>query len=300
MSHHRIARFSRCPTVVPIGITSRDREIIARVAHHRFLRSTHIAALTRGSTQQISRRLQLLYHHSYLERPRAQLEYFYRGGSSHIVYGLGSKGSHLLKEEFGNAFSAQKWSEKNRAVGRMFLQHALLVSDVLVSFELACLGHTDIRYIPQHNLFPNGIRWQVTLDRGRKLGVIPDAAFALERTRQDGATERAYFFLEADRGTMPVTRKSLRQTSFRRKFLAYEATWSQGIHRSRFDLHRFRVLTVARSKERLRTLRDECATLPSGKGLFLFLHKDALANARGLFEPVWSLAQQNEPVALFN
>ncbi|HMJ91438.1 MAG TPA: hypothetical protein VK530_16570, partial [Candidatus Acidoferrum sp.] len=114
-----------------------------------------------------------------------------------------------------------------------------------------------------------------------------------------GAIERAYFFLEADRGTMPITRRNLTQTSFRRKFLAYEATWAQGIHRTRFGLHRFRVLTVGTSVKRLAALREECARLHSGKGLFLFLHKDALANPASLLDAVWTSPQCETPVSLF-
>ncbi len=34
------------------------------------------------------------------------------------------------------------------------------------------------------------------------------------------------------RGTMPVTRKGLGQTSFRRKLLGYRGTWRQGLHRT--------------------------------------------------------------------
>ena len=298
MPSRRLKRFSRSALAGSLELTDRDRAILSLVARHRFLRSTHIIAFAGGSAQQISRRLQLLYHHGYLERPRAQLEYFHRGGSRHVVYGLGGKGAKLLAQEFGNAFGEQKWSEKNRTVGRMFMAHALLVSDVLVAFQLACNAGA-VRYIPQHELFPGGIRWSVTLDGGRKLGVLPDAAFALERTKDDGTTERAYFFLEADRGTMPVTRKNLAQTSFRRKFLAYTATWSQGIHRTRFSLNRFRMLTVGTSNARLGALREECMKLKSGKGLFLFLHKDVLAEPASLLTPVWSSPVQNHLVTLF-
>ena len=42
---------------------------------------------------------------------------------------------------------------------------------------------------------------------GIRLGVIPDRVFALEYADQNGQSQRAYFFLEADRGTMPVIRK---------------------------------------------------------------------------------------------
>ena len=67
------------------------------------------------------------------------------------------------------------------------------------------------------------------LDTDTTLRVLSDRVFALEIDEQPDS--RAYFFLEADRGTMPVKRQSLSQTSFFRKLLAYEATWSQSLHR---------------------------------------------------------------------
>lgn len=49
-----------------------------------------------GSTQQILRRLQGLFHAGYLDRPRFQLRYFSETGSRPIVYELGSEGRRLL------------------------------------------------------------------------------------------------------------------------------------------------------------------------------------------------------------
>jgi hypothetical protein len=68
------------------------------------------------------------------------------------------------------------------------------------------------------------MKWWAKMAGGVKLGVIPDRIFTLEYTDQAGKVQRVYFFLEADRGTMPVVRKGLVQTSFFRKLLAYEAT----------------------------------------------------------------------------
>src|SRR5262249_29292065 len=85
----------------------------------------------------------------------------------------------------------------------------------------------------------------------------------------DGATGRSYFFLEADRGTMPVIRSNFSQTSFFRKLLAYGATWSQEIHRNRFGFHRFRVLTVTKSQPRVERMVEACAQLKQGRGLSL-------------------------------
>jgi DNA-binding Lrp family transcriptional regulator len=79
MESSRLPRFKRASAVAPIELTERDRDIIRLVHRHRFLRSTQIVALVGDSSQQLLRRLRLLYHHGYLERPRAQIDYYHRG-----------------------------------------------------------------------------------------------------------------------------------------------------------------------------------------------------------------------------
>lgn len=73
MESVRLPRFKRATEIPPIRLTGRDREIIRQVHRHRFLRSSHIVALIGGSSQQVSRRLQRLFHHGYLDRPRSQI-----------------------------------------------------------------------------------------------------------------------------------------------------------------------------------------------------------------------------------
>jgi hypothetical protein len=284
----RLPRYKRVSTIAPMQLTDRDRGIIRLVHRHRFLRSRQVIALLGGSKQQIVRRLQLLFHHSYLERPRAQIQYYERGGSKSIAYGLGNEGGALLRQEFGVTVDSDSWSEKNHAIGRVFLEHTLLVSDVMVSLELACRKH-DIRLLYEDELNlqveANPFHWQVTIVGGTKLGVIPDRAFALEYADHTGQVQRAYYFLEADRGTMPVVRKGLAQTSFYRKLLAYEATWTNKVHQRQLGIPRFRVLTVTISPARAKSLLDACSRLQRGHGLFLFADKSALQ--KDLLAAVW-------------
>jgi hypothetical protein len=295
MEPSRLPRFARASPVAALQITGRDREIIQLVHQHRFLRSSHIISLVSGSSQQVLRRLKLLYHHGYLERPRAQLEYFHRGGSRPIVYGLGNKGVALLKKEFGVDFKVSRCSEKSRAIGRMFLEHGLLVSDVMVTLELACRRSGKVRLIPEDVLASDAMgseqdsrfQWKVNLAGGIRLGLVPDRVFALEFPAQSSRPERVYFFLEADRGTMPVIRKGLVQTSIHRKLLAYEATWAQSIHRKRFGFHRFRVLTVTTGAARLKSIVEACSQLKGGHGLFLFADRNALESLTDISSPIW-------------
>src|ERR1035437_1866799 len=124
MGSPRLPRFKRTSAVAALELTERDREIILLVHRFRFLRSSHICSLVPGSPQQLLRRLKLLYHHGFLERPRAQLDYYHKGGSRRMVYGLGSKGAAFLRRDLDAGFGKVRWGEKNRAVGRVFLEHA--------------------------------------------------------------------------------------------------------------------------------------------------------------------------------
>ena len=308
MESPRLPRFERAPTVAPLQVTPRDRNIIQLVYRHRFLRSSHITALIRDSSQQLLRRLQLLYHHGFLERPRAQLDYYHHGGSHHMVYGIGNKGAALLKHEIGVPLIHLRWGEKNRSVGRIYLDHALLVSDVMVAIELACRAHSRVHLMAQDQLLIPGsnseerqlYRWNVNVTSGLKLGVIPDRVFALGYEGPDGQDDRAFFFLEADRGTMPVMRQDLCQTSVYRKLVAYEATWLQSVHRTRFGFHRFRVLTVTTSTARLRSLVEACSKLKSGHGLFLFADRTVLEKPGDILTRLWQTARQEEPASLLD
>jgi Replication-relaxation len=301
----RLPRFKRTAQVAPMQLTDRDRAVIRLVHQHRFLRSSHIVALLGDGFQQLLRRLQLLYHHGFLERPRAQIDYYHSGGSRHMVYGLGNRGATLLNQELGSSCPSPRWGEKNRAAGRLFLEHALLVSDVMVALELGCRKVSGVSLLTGDDLpwkgeAPHRFKWNVKLPGGQKLGLIPDRVFALESEEESPDRSPAFFFLEADRGTMPIVRNNLSQTSFYRKLLAYEATWAQGVHRSQFGFHRFRVLTVTTSAARVKSLVDASSQLKSGHGLFLFTDRATLEGHGDIFTLPWKTGRQGETTSLLN
>ncbi len=100
-----------------------------------------------------------------------------------IAYGLGNKGAAWLKRELSIPFHALDWKRKGH-VGRLFLQHALMVSDVMVALEIACQNRPDIRLLSPDDLkipkMREPFQWQVEIGQRRKIGVIPDRVFGLE------------------------------------------------------------------------------------------------------------------------
>lgn len=282
----RRQRFERAP-VRRMVLTHRDHEILRAVHRHRLLRSTHVAALAGGSRQAVLRRLQLLFHHGYLDRPPMQLDWYARG-SEPLVYALGNRGAELLAAD-GEVRRGVRWDTKNRRLSRPFLRHTLAVAGVMVAFEVACRRRQTVSLIQPKQILARApsetrrqrlpFRWQVTVRAGgesHRLGVEPDRVFGLRSELAPKNRQCALFFLEADRGTMPVARKSLGQTSFRRKLLAYRETWRQEIQVRHLGIPNFRVLTVTANPERLAHLLIACRALAGAERLFLFATAEAI------------------------
>jgi predicted transcriptional regulator len=82
----RRPRFRRASEPPAFRLTDGDVAIVRQLARHRFLRSTHIAALVGRSLDRANDRLSRLFHSGYLDRPHAQLDRFPSAGSSHFVY----------------------------------------------------------------------------------------------------------------------------------------------------------------------------------------------------------------------
>src|SRR5215210_6551093 len=166
---NRRPRFERAP-VRPMILTPRDLEILRAVHRHRLLRSTQLIALSDGSRQTTLRRLQLLFHHGYLDRPPMQLDWYVRGSET-LVYALGNRGAEVLKTEGVVRRGGIRWDTKNRNLSRVFLHHTLAVSEVMVAFEVACRSHEEVRFIPAEEILAGApeatrrlrlpFRWQV-------------------------------------------------------------------------------------------------------------------------------------------
>ena len=239
-AHRRRPRFVRAGEPPSSRITDRDIAIVRHVARHRFLRSTHVSALFQAPHKKVLNQLSLLYHAGYLDRPRAQLEYHARsGGSMPVIYALGDQGARLLRAGEERDHGDADWARKNRESGREFMLHTLCIADVSVALTVAWQQHGTVGLQsaddllqsapPEIRSLPKPWGWRVTVrHKGSsvEIGVIPDLVFAL--LLPDG--RRRAFLVECDRGTMPVERATLAQTSMLRKFLAYESSRMQSIH----------------------------------------------------------------------
>ena len=297
----RRPRFRRASEPPAFRLTDDDVEIVRQLARHRFLRSTHIAALVGRSLDRTNDRLLRLFHAGYLDRPRAQLDYYPTSGSAPLVYALADRGARLLIERNGFEFAGVGWSRKNRNAGRPFIEHQLEIMDFYVGLQCAARDRSDLQLIHPDELvatFPdqpisprNPFSLRVTLShRGimEKTSLVPDLAFGLRLANGS----RRYFMVEIDRGTMPVVRSdTFRQTSFEEKMRAYLAAHAASQHETQFGWKNFRVLTVTTDQPRMRAMMDVLRRLrvprSPGATLFYFATRHAVATT-GPLNRIWT------------
>src|SRR5580692_7731522 len=122
ISSSRRPRFRRASEPPAFRLTDDDVVIIRQLARHRFLRSTHIAALVGRSLDRTNDRLSRLFHAGYVDRPRAQLDRFPTSGTAPMVYALADRGARLLCERNGLCCGTREWNRQNREAHRPFIE----------------------------------------------------------------------------------------------------------------------------------------------------------------------------------
>ena len=272
-------------------LTTDDLTIIHHVGDHRFLRSTHIIQLIGRSADKILRRLTALYHNGYLDRPHAQLDYSPRVGSAPIVYALGNKGAALYAGINGTEPVRTDWTDKNRDVSHPYIEHALLIADFMVALECAVRAHPGISLLSARDIRrgEGAASWSLTATvPGIKdeVAVTPDKIFAIEFSRTG---HRNYFAVEADRSTMPIERRSLAQSSFKKKLLAYHHAHKTKKHTLLWGIPGFRMLTLLKSEERMVSMLKVLNIITGGKGsnVFLFAHPKIFLQGLDPLKALW-------------
>jgi len=279
-----------------LQIQSRDIEIIQYVRRYRLLRSrSHILPLFGGS-QYLLRRLKQLYDHKFLYRLPD------RRPHEEAVYAVGNAGADLLNRRFGMPRPSVDYTQQNRQLGPRFIEHTLLISDIMAAIELACQRREDVQFISQQQFLKewapkatqdkfwtvggHPLRWRISFEydgnRYRK-SIEPDQMFGIGG---ESRKEPNWFFLEADRQTMPVKSRNMNRSSIFKKQLQYFESWNDGSRPNRLDgqfgIENARTLFVLDTgytgEERL----DRCIEVNKhffggdGTGLFLFVNAETL------------------------
>jgi hypothetical protein len=277
----RLPRYRRHRHRKPaFALQERDRQIIRLVAGHRVIASEDIQLLVAGSNQVILRRLQKLFHAGYLDRPRSQRQ----RPNGPMVYALGPNGAALHAAESGQRCA--DWSEKNRQLGFLHLEHALMVSRFQTALQFTL--RTNANAVLERWLPDGVVRDHVIVERengAERVPIAPDAFFTIKLVNEPDGRNRVHVFLEADRGTMTAAR-------FLRKLEGYWHWWRSG-RPERYGIRNFQVATVTRTKERAASLCEVAKEVdaPQNRGLRMFLfatEADYLpANRASVLESIW-------------
>lgn len=285
----------------------RDDAIIEAVGDHRFIETSSVCGLLaeRFHPERTRHRLRALFDHGLLykvDQPRyLRVE---GGGSRPDIYALTDEGAALYQSICGlQPRGRLRLRERNLSLkDTEYIEHQLLITRVLVAIERACNALEGISFVRVRDItLPDQTKaerrpfaWRVEIEaRGRRetLAIEPDALFGI-RDERAGEQRTAWFFLEADRGTMDIEPRAFgphRKSSIAQKFAAYVATLQQGLHTRRFGFKRFRVLTVtSRTDERLTHMMAVARKLVRDDSLarhFLFATEAALLEEEALYRP---------------
>jgi hypothetical protein len=207
-------------------------------------------------------------------------------------------GVDLVATELGGEPADLDWRPEYNNVKWPFLAHQLALNDVYVSFaRRPAPGGWTIGTWVDDRLLKQAHTKTVSITEGKKtekVGVVPDAYMTLELQRPPW---QLHFFIERDRGTMPVTSSKPLGHSWHRRILAYNAAFEQGLFHDVYGTSNIRVLTVTDGIKRLRSLQRSTADT-GGKGRFWFATMKQLEGGNPYSDPVWQRAGFEEPVAL--
>ena len=277
-----------------LKIQKDDEQLLLHIYRYRLIRSSDLYPLFPGRSKQvISRRLKLLFHNEFVDRPAVQnTQNRLTPGTKNYVYALDDLGARLLREALGLDLPTSRWKHRNSKLSSVATEHHLEISRCISRMAAAAaaipgasLKYADELIAPEFrakrpaglsNTLRANVSWPIF---GHNEGTAPDAIIGL-----DYENSRQIFFVEIDRGTETVVpgerrRKShrfWRDTSFLRKMLIYAAAFKSKAHTEQFGFPVFRVLTITTQPGRVELMQQAYAehiALGANKvkpGLFLF------------------------------
>lgn len=275
-----------------IEVTARDIAIFRLLRQYRYLRSTYIHAFVGGASEtRFKERLGDLFHEGYLDRPSQQWE-FVDAKHRPAVYECGAGAMRALREAGGQTGDARTFLSET--AHRQF-QHSVMICEVLASLDLGIRADPRLRLIAWPEILGRAPEatcsspapFRVPVPSGGYL--VPDGLFGIEYG-SGGTKAYRFFALEADRGTMPLTRSNPAQTSYLGKLAAYQEIIDARLYKAHLGLPNLFVLTVMTDGKRL----SETVRLSGARGgnpLFLFKAVGPLlVPAPGLLTEPWERA----------
>ena len=273
------SRYVRPERAPPLLLQVRDRGILASVFAHRYLSAAHVHELLFPcvALRQVQSRLRKLWAHRFLDRffipfildgetlpPTTAGRPFYR---------LASAGAAVVADALGIDPATIPQTAEQNAAGFGYLEHNLVVTDLLVALMAACRGRSDVALV--------GIERETELRR--RVGVFIQTAIHRERALvPDGAFNLSYgtssppmtFYVE-------IVRAGVRggNALIAERLRLYAEAHHRGFFRRVYGHDRLRaVLFLTTSTARANRFRQFAAALPHARALFWFGTYQGTAN----------------------
>lgn len=312
------------PELLPrMRLIGRDLEILKALGRYRVLDTAQIEARLFNSASFIRlvqgvqaldkpvksrcwNRLQLLYHHGYVDRVE-QPSRLSEGRRPYLYY-LSRKGlNYLIYQEAVEEEEEEVELEEQRNPSHLFLAHQLTLNTIRIAVELAteAQGWRIVRWLDEKTLKRQGGD-KVTLkgERGRILqtSLIPDGCFTVDTGERD-----FHFLLEADRSTETGEYSTFGRRDFTHKMLAYgelfkapSSSEGDSLYARRYGggTNLGRVLTITTGQRRADHLK-EIAEKTGRKSKFWFASLKDLTPETIFTAPIWRIANREGLHALF-
>jgi Replication-relaxation len=290
-SPKRRSRMRRVCSGKRIELTDRDIALFQLLSRYHYLRSNFLYAFLGGNSETwFKGRLGDLYHDGrYINRPEQQWQF---ANSRHmpVIYELDAKGEQVLREH-GLWHDVSPLLKNGRMGAYRQFAHQLMICDFMASIDLGVRDEPSLRFISWRDIIAkapeqtrradNPFEIPVSITHAfpgtgqahsADIRIVPDGLFGLEYAHE-GEMSYRFFALEADRGTMPIVRSNLHQTSYLKKMLAYRQIAILNLQRTFLGLPNLFVLNVTTNEQREENMLSLLNGLTAGQGSKLFLFK---------------------------
>lgn len=241
------------PKTKGLVLTNDDVRILHFIEEYRLLYIDHVCALTGRTYTRIHKRLKGMFDAGYLNRidlPQQKDVYYITRAGLHV----------LLRNGFINEEEAERRIREHELKSSDLLNHELMIASIHVMLAIAT-EHSTVRL----SGWAQGVELRDTVmvvedGRAEKRTLEPDAFFTLTDTTRPADRASRSFFLEADRSSMPVVRRS-GSRRMQDKFLRYKAYIESGGHTKKYGIHTVRILTITETPRRRDSLATDIAPL---------------------------------------
>ena len=170
------------------GFDSRRLHHLSCSAVYRYLEARHVRAIIAGAGQQVTRRLQGLFHNKFIRRyvPRLRARLVLDPGLPLLAYGLELRGPRALQAYRARIAAVSRegpelvrWRKEYTRRTEWFLEQHLMVSNCHGLLELALRETVDTDLLRWDQGQDGWLSVPDPRDRGRSLRVAPDAQFSI-------------------------------------------------------------------------------------------------------------------------